>query len=898
MGQFVDSLTIAIGLDTTQVAEGIQRVAHEIESGLTGAVDAVAPAIEGISEEFSAAAEEAAGLAEATSEVGEAAASAADAGANAGRRGQQAARGVRQEVGNTARDIRTELPRAAQQAAAGIDSAFARVKAGFKGFIAQILGPMAGAFAIGGAVSTFMNGAMAAEEAGQAFNVSAEELQLWQGAITRAGGSVSKFEMSLRKMTMSGKSAGDALKTLHDLAGQAEKMSREAFTAKAKELGIDAATIGVLAQGQKALDAHLKRAKEIGIYEKRHIEQAKRLKIGLWELGGAFDGLKNELLLMVLPAMEKLLGFLTDLTLVASEHAPLVAAAIGLVGAALTFKLLPPLRTLPKLIMGVGRAFLRWLPFVAIIAGLAMMIDDLYAYMTGGNSRFKELWSIFGTGPEVMAKVTNAWKDFKKWGEEVWEGIKTKAQAFWDWMDQWGILDGIANAFKGLAHVIHGFFSDTEEGSQEMWDGLAQLFGGLWDVIAGPFKAAGAWIGEALSDAIDSLEETVAYTFSRLGSIIGGWIDGIASAAGEVWDSLLDGLESLAEDVSSFFDDMEQAVAVAFSAIAGLASAAWDSIGDAVDSAAEWLSGLVDDVEDAVAGAISAVAGWVGGIGDAIGEGLDAAAEWLSTFIDDIEQAVADFFSSLFDVELPDFGAIADAIWNAITGIFDKIKEWVGGWFKGLFSGISMPSLGDLFGGAGGKAAEAVSGGIDMVKSGLGKVAGFYGDVYGTIFGTAKDALGKAGDFFSGLFGDAQPATAEAGAKVEDGMAKTAGTVKEGFDGAWKATAGFAVQTFQGAASTIQQIFSGIVSGIETQVGNLVAGAQAMAPGMVPAGAGVRAPARMQAAGGRGNVTVNQQNRINVDARGGDPAKVQRGVERGINPGRVTRAAASGTVPK
>ena len=817
-GQFVDSLTIAIGLDTTQVAEGIQRVAQEIESGLTGAVDAVAPAIEGISEEFSAAAEEAAGLAEAASEVGEAASSAADAGTAAGRRGQQAARGVRQEVGNTARDIRTELPRAAQQAAAGIDSAFARVKAGFKGFIAQILGPMAGAFAIGGAVSTFMNGAMAAEEAGQAFNVSAEELQLWQGAITRAGGSVSKFEMSLRKMTMSGKSAGDALKTLHDLAGQAEKMSREAFTAKAKELGIDAATIGVLAQGQKALDAHLKRAKEIGIYEKRHIEQAKRLKIGLWELGGAFDGLKNELLLMVLPAMEKLLGFLTDLTLVASEHAPLVAAAIGLVGAALTFKLLPPLRTLPKLIMGVGRAFLRWLPFVAIIAGLAMMIDDLYAYMTGGNSRFKELWSIFGTGPEVMAKVTNAWKDFKKWGEEVWEGIKTKAQAFWDWMDQWGILDGIANAFKGLAHVIHGFFSDTEEGSQEMWDGLAQLFGGLWDVIAGPFKAAGAWIGETLSDAIDSLEETVAYTFSRLGSIIGGWIDGIASAAGEVWDSLLDGLESLAEDVSSFFDD--------------------------------------------------------------------------------IEQAVADFFSSLFDVELPDFGAIADAIWNAITGIFDKIKEWVGGWFKGLFSGISMPSLGDLFGGAGGKAAEAVSGGIDMVKSGLGKVAGFYGDVYGTIFGTAKDALGKAGDFFSGLFGDAQPATAEAGAKVEDGMAKTAGTVKEGFDGAWKATAGFAVQTFQGAASTIQQIFSGIVSGIETQVGNLVAGAQAMAPGMVPAGAGVRAPARMQAAGGRGNVTVNQQNRINVDARGGDPAKVQRGVERGINPGRVTRAAASGTVPK
>ena len=66
-----------------------------------------------------------------------------------------------------------------------------------------------------------------------------------------------------------------------------------------------------------------------------------------------------------------------------------------------------------------------------------------------------------------------------------------------------------------------------------------------------------------------------------------------------------------------------------------------------------------------------------------------------------------------------------------------------------------------------------------------------------------------------------------------------------------------------------------------------------MQPGMVPAAAGVRA----QAAGGRGGTNI-QNNKVNVYAPGGDPATVQRGVERGLNSGRMTRAAASGTVPK
>ena len=220
-----------------------------------------------------------------------------------------------------------------------------------------------------------------------------------------------------------------------------------------------------------------------------------------------------------------------------------------------------------------------------------------------------------------------------------------------------------------------------------------------------------------------------------------------------------------------------------------------------------------------------------------------------SGFILGLDAKIHQWSAGLFkDLGLPSFDAVIAAFENLMADIGARISKW----WKGLFADFKLPSI---FGG-----------GDEEKKEDLGIAKG------------------------------AETETQQAGATVKDGMAKTAQTVKQGFDAAWNATRDFAVTQFNSAAVTIQGIFAGIVSGIETQVGNLVLGAQRMAqPGMVPAFAGVRA----QQAGGRGgNTTINQNNRINVDARGGDPAKVQRGVERGIDPGRVTRASQSGTVPK
>ena len=713
-GNFVDSLVIGIGLDTKGVAKGVQEVGRTIDSGLKGAFDNAVKGVSPLGEALKSLRKDAENLQKPVDAT-------ADALKDFGVRTEAQIRALMEKVKvdmaqalndprltdrdkmlvwekakaqleGYEKELKTGLPAAAQQGFAGAEAAVGKFKGFLSSMWAQISGPLMGAFAIGGSVSSFISNSMSAGELAEKLKVDVEEIQIWSGAMDRAGGSASGLQSTIEKLNASGKANGDVFGTLMGLAEKAEHMSKEAFVEHAKRLEIDEKTIEVLAQGKKALEAHLKRQEELGVYTKEDAEQSKKFKQGLADLLQAWDGLTSFIGRFAVPVMSAVAGVLTSIVANLRRHTPVVVAAIGAVGAALAFKLMPPLKELPKLVAGVSRAFLRWLPFVAIIAGIALLVDDLYAYVSGGKSAFAEFWSIFGTGEEISQNLTAAWKELKEIGLALFAGVAAAVRAFWKVLGDWGVLDGLKNVLMGFGTFLKGLFT-KDIGTA--WKGLVQQLSGLGAILTAPVRAASAAVKQAVTDA---------------------------------WNS---------------------------------ASAA---------------------------------------VSDALGK-----------------------------------------IWTVITGWVDRIKAMVVEKITGVFSSIKVPS------------------------------------------------------FLTNLFGGSEEETEKAGGKIEDGMAKAAGTVKQGFDAAWSATRDFAVTQFQGAAVTIQGIFAGIVSGIETQVGNLVMGAQRMMqPGMVPAAAGVRA----QQAGGRGNVTINQSNKINVDARGGDPAQVQQGVQRGLNPGRTARAAASGTVQK
>jgi len=706
-GNFVDTLLIGIGLDTSKVAEGAKDV------------------------------------------------------------GKQIADGVKDSV--------AKIP---DQITPALETAAGKAKSIFSSIWGQILGPLAGAFTVGSAVSNYISNSVSAGELADKLKVDIEEIQIWSGAMDRAGGSAASLQSTIEKLNASGKAQGDAIGVLLDLADKAGTMSKEAFVAKAKELEIDEKTIEVLAQGRKALDEHLKRQRELGAYTKEDAEQSKKFKQSLADLLQAWDSFTSFIGRFTVPIMRVLADALTAVVVFMRQHTPFVVAAITMIGAALAVRLLPPLRTLPGLIANVGKAFLRWLPFVAIITAIALLVEDFWVYLQGGESELAEFWAILGTGPELLAKWEKGWKEFKETASDALNTIRDLARNLNESMEKHGAYGALAEQFKGNIELIKGLAKGDGKIIAE----------GLWDSITGSFKVLSS-MNTVLGDAIVG---AVKKAFSLLPS-----------------EATLD---------------------------------SWEA-----------------ELEKSFSGFIM---------------GLDAK----------IHQWSANLFK---DLGLPSFDGISAAFDQLMADIRAKISKW----WDSLFSGFKLPRI---FGGGDdeeeGPKAEPEAGQADAKVS---EKARGYGEQAADAL---KAGLGKIGDFFGDMFKDAQPATEEAGAKVESGMKKTADVVQQGFNSAWNATRDFAVTQFQGAATTIQSIFAGIVAGIEGQVGALVAGAQRMAGeagGMVPAFAGVRAQQ-----GGARNISNTQNNRITIHAPGGDPRAVQQGVQRGLSQSNKVNPAQSGTVPK
>lgn len=899
-GNFVDSLVIGIGLDTSQIAEGVQKVGAQLDSGLSAAAQSAVSKMSPLGEALKNLATQADGV---KAPVEEGLKALHELGLRSTEEIQQAidklkeglekikadatltdrdkAAAVAQTTAQIERlenELKRGLPQAAAQGFAGAEAAANKFKGVIGSIWAQVSGPLLGAFATGNAISSYISNSMSAGELADKLKVDIEEIQIWSGAMDRAGGSAQALQGTIEKLNASGKAQGDAIGVLLDLADKAGTMSKEAFVQKAKELEIDEKTIEVLAQGRKALDEHLKRQRDLGAYTKEDAEQSKKFKQSLADLLQAWDSFTSFIGRFTVPIMRVLADALTAIVVFLRQHTAFVVAAISLVGAVLTARLLPPLRTLPTLIANVGKAFLRWLPFVAVITALALLIEDFWVYLQGGESELAEFWAIFGTGPEILEKLNAAWKETKAVLASIGTGLAQLVRYWYDLMKASGMFAALGQTFRGLLQILKGIFTLD---FSTLGEGLANVLNGMVRGVAATFKGLGLLLQDAVKAIFKALWDNVP-GFSE-------WALGVAQTLKGIFkldpSMILGGLQNVLDGAGSMI----------LSGIKGLLKL----------SANAW-SGIIE----VFTGQKIDLAGWVN-------EAWDKAAAKFT----EIKNWVLNWLSSLFgDGEAPDFGAIAEKIWNSIKETFGKIKEWVVNWFKGLFTGIEMPKIGDILGGAGDLAKGALGGaagllgkGLDLAKAGAGKA----GDLIGGLLGSAsegaakvgeklgpmlqggldiaKKGMGALGDFFSTVFGDAQPATDEAGGKIESGMARTAGLVRDGFNAAWQGTAAFGVQAFQGAAATIQSIFAGIVSGIETQVGNLVLGAQKMAgqAGMVPAFAGVRAQQ-----GGSRNISNTQNNRITIHAPGGDPRAVQQGVQRGLSQSNKVNPAQSGTVVK
>lgn len=922
-GDFVKTLAIVAKINTSQVASEAKKIGAQMDAGIKEAARAASASMGAFDQAIDNAKEKAKELEEPMSagvkamhELGQrtteeikaqiekikaAYESVRNDSALSDRDRDVAFARTREQVERLEMELKRGVPQAASQGFAGAQAAMGGFKNTLRSIWSQVSGPLAGVFAIGGSISSYLSGASNAGEMAKELKVDVEELQIWSGAVERAGGSAESLKETIQKLTASGKANGDAFGTLLALSDKANKMSKEAFERKAKELDIDEKTIEVLYKGRKELEVHLKRQEELGVYTKEDAKISKDFKQALSDLGTAWNSFTSFIGRIAVPIMKVLADVFTEIVVFFRQHTPFVAAAIGIIGAALSIKLLPPLKDIPKYLGNIWKGFIKWAPLIAIVALLAILIDDFVGYLTGAETEFGEFWAIFGTGPEILAALQSAWSGIKEVLVVVGEALKNLIKYFLNLGQSTGYFKALGQTFRGLLQIIKGIFTLD---FSTLHDGIVNFFGGLANSLIASFKALFIIVTDTLSKIWDALKNAIP-GLSQWGTGITNIFKGIFSFD---FSQILSGIK----------DTFSGALDIVSSALRGMLNISgniWSAIIETFTGKKLDIAGMFTGAYDSVVSILTSIKDWI-----------------------------VDWFSKLFDIDLPDFSAIAKSIWDSITGIFNDLKTWVVDWFKNLFSGIKLPAIGDILGGAGelakgalgavGSLAQgagaAIGKGLDFGKSMLSGAGDWFSGLFkgvdqqaaadkfaaalegsldeafdelddsaqNGISKSVKEACTSAGTYIQELFAEAQPASEEAGANIRAVMEETANAIQESFNLAWSASADYGVQAFQNAAITIQQIFATVISGIDAQIGALVAGAQqmSMGAGMIPAFAGVRA--QNSSVSNVNNTSSVNIGTMNVATRATDANGVARGMSGALNKNRLVQAGQSGVNQK
>lgn len=339
-----------------------------------------------------------------------------------------------------------------------------------------------------------------------ALAISTEQLSVWQNAVLSAGGTAEGATASLSTLQqkfielarMPGgmgpdgfmlarlglnpadvkKGIADPISAMSKLAGTFGSLSAVQQQFVGKRLGFDQGTITLLAQGRRAVDEHIDRMKTLGVVTQKQAEASAAFKYQTAELGIVFQTLARETVSVLLPPLTWLLRKIEDTVLFLREHKNFTIAFFSGLALVVADAVVPAFFTAAAAVWTFLAPILAGpLLIAAVVAAIALLYDDVAAFMNGQNSLIGELakkWPWFGD--IVRSTVRN-----------IGETLSTLNALIKDFFKYFmGLSQFIVDLFtKGPMIALQNFSNKTKE----IFDDLKAHFGKLWDAIVNSAQA-------------------------------------------------------------------------------------------------------------------------------------------------------------------------------------------------------------------------------------------------------------------------------------------------------------------------------------------------------------------------------------------------------------------------
>lgn len=440
------------------------------------------------------------------------------------------------------------------------DAAAQKAGDSFKSMALGALGGLAAAFSVGAAI----NGAFARadniraiEQTSEAIGSAIEDVDAFGKAAEAMGGDAQGARDSLTDMAekmgeaMSDVESGaakafkslgvglknadgsskDAISGILDLAGAVEGLDKSAAVFKIKELGItDNRTVEMVLKGRQELERLLKVQKEQGVVTKESAENARKLTEAMGSLQGGLRSAGNGFLDSIIPALTKVIEWLSKGVSWMQENKNFVIGFFGAIAAVVAAVYLP------AMIAAAAATIAATWPFIAIgvaiaaaAAAFALIYDDVMNFIEGNDSFIGQVIDEYPAVGRVIFWLIDAFK-------AMWEILTTGA--------------------KQVGGFVVAAFSQIVDGIKYAIDFLIVAYGSIEQFVT-----------SALS-AFESMSAGVVAVFDFIVGVIATAISGIASGIEGVTafvDATLGAFQGMADGISSIFSFIVDTVKISLS---------------------------------------------------------------------------------------------------------------------------------------------------------------------------------------------------------------------------------------------------------------------------------------------------------------------------------------------
>lgn len=320
--------------------------------------------------------------------------------------------------------------------------------------------------ALGGALERFGGNTDSAISSLRSLSGHLEEAKRGSGALVEVS----------RKYGISFNPFGNANDTLLSLSKQMGKFSSQQRLAIAQQLGLDDSLTRAFADGGKELDRQIEKQKKWGTATEEDAKISNDFNNAQLDLKNIFGSLMRDFARVILPAFSKLIDLFSSFIEWVRDHKQLVIIFFGALLVAMT----PVLIILGKIAFASALAFKPFATKLAILAGIALIIEDIYGYFMGWDTvtgdlvkKFPALGLILEPARVLAVGFSEAFEKAVEWLKDPsWEKfidiIKTIGKAIDDFFGApiQKIIDGFnawLNSVKNVGKMFGGWLGGGNE---------------------------------------------------------------------------------------------------------------------------------------------------------------------------------------------------------------------------------------------------------------------------------------------------------------------------------------------------------------------------------------------------------------------------------------------------